>query len=125
MDSEIISILITIKDVIFYILQKYIFLSVFSGAFFVILYSLEWGSEKANAWLVSFCLSFFQSVLLVQPLKVSDSCINSCPLKLENSYKELVHLLVGVLLHQCYYDTSNTVCLIRLGCTKMGYDPQK
>ncbi|XP_013393280.1 uncharacterized protein LOC106161002 [Lingula anatina] len=46
------------------------FCSVSCSAFFVILYSLEWGKEKANEWLTTFVLSFFQSVVVVQPIKV-------------------------------------------------------
>ena len=46
-------------------------LSVTAGAFFTILYAFEWGKEKSEEWLVTFVLSFLQSVLLVQPIKVS------------------------------------------------------
>ncbi|XP_052262941.1 uncharacterized protein LOC127866462 [Dreissena polymorpha] len=46
------------------------FLSVITPAFFTILYSMEWGKTKANEWLVTFVLSFFQSVIVVQPIKV-------------------------------------------------------
>lgn len=31
---------------------------------------MQWGKEKANEWLVTFVLSFFQSVIVVQPIKV-------------------------------------------------------
>ena len=41
------------------------------SAFFTILYSLEWGKEKSNEWLTSMLLSFFNSVVLIQPIKVS------------------------------------------------------
>ncbi|KAL3878017.1 hypothetical protein ACJMK2_035653 [Sinanodonta woodiana] len=46
------------------------FLSITAPAFFTILYSMEWGAEKANQWLTTFLLSFFQSVIVVQPIKV-------------------------------------------------------
>lgn len=46
-------------------------LSVVASGFFTILYAMEWGRETANAWLTSFLLSFFQSVLIIQPIKVS------------------------------------------------------
>jgi len=39
-------------------------------AFFVILYSMQWGKERSNGWLTSIGLSFFQSLLVVDPLKV-------------------------------------------------------
>ena len=45
-------------------------LSTAGAAFFTILYSLQWGQEKSTAWLTTFLLSFFQSVVLIQPLKV-------------------------------------------------------
>ncbi len=40
------------------------------SAFFVVLYSLQWGAEKSNGWLSVFVLSFCQSLILVQPIKV-------------------------------------------------------
>jgi hypothetical protein len=40
------------------------------SAFFTILYSMEWGKQKAEEWLSTFVLSFFQSVIVVQPIKV-------------------------------------------------------
>lgn len=39
-------------------------------AFFVILYSMEWGRERSNDWLCSMFMSFFQSLFVVDPLKV-------------------------------------------------------
>ncbi|XP_078603793.1 polycystin-1-like protein 2 [Branchiostoma floridae x Branchiostoma japonicum] len=47
-----------------------VFLSSSVSAFFTILYSLEWGKEKADAWLMTFFLSFVQSTLVIEPLKV-------------------------------------------------------
>ena len=46
-------------------------LGVVSSAFFVILYSMQWGASKANAWLVSFLLSFVQNAFFADPIKVS------------------------------------------------------
>ena len=46
------------------------FFSIVSSGFFTILYSMQWGKEKANEWLTTFVLSFFQSVVIVQPIKV-------------------------------------------------------
>ena len=46
-------------------------LAVLPSAFFVILYSLEWGQEKANQWLTAFTLSLLESLLVFDPLKVS------------------------------------------------------
>lgn len=46
------------------------FFSIITPGFFTILYSMEWGKEKANEWLTTFLMSFFQSVIVVQPLKV-------------------------------------------------------
>ena len=45
-------------------------LAIFVPAFFVILYSLEWGRQKSLQWLAAYCLSFFQDVLIFDPLKV-------------------------------------------------------
>ncbi|XP_061419707.1 polycystin-1-like protein 2 isoform X1 [Lethenteron reissneri] len=44
-------------------------LAVLSSGFFTILYSMEWGPEKANRWLIRFFSSFLISVILVQPMK--------------------------------------------------------
>nr|XP_032812147.1 polycystic kidney disease protein 1-like 2 [Petromyzon marinus] len=44
-------------------------LAVLSSGFFTILYSMEWGPEKANRWLIRFLSSFIISVILVQPMK--------------------------------------------------------
>lgn len=46
------------------------FVSMIVPAFFVILYSMQWGKERSNAWLGSISLSFFQSLLIMDPLKV-------------------------------------------------------
>ena len=55
---------------VIYIAYTLIVLSVACGAFFTILYAFEWGKQKSTEWLVTFMLSFFQSVVLIQPLKV-------------------------------------------------------
>ena len=39
-------------------------------AFFVILYSLQWGKERSNAWLSTMMLSFVQSLFVIDPLKI-------------------------------------------------------
>lgn len=55
-----------------------VFMSVLSSAFFLLLYSMEWGIEKSEEWLSSFMLSFFESLLCVDPLKVlkNDRCLS-------------------------------------------------
>ncbi|XP_021346749.1 polycystic kidney disease protein 1-like 2 isoform X2 [Mizuhopecten yessoensis] len=53
-----------------YVAWALVVLSVLASAFFVILYSIEWGSEKSTRWLTAFFLSFIESVLFIQPLKV-------------------------------------------------------
>lgn len=39
-------------------------------AFFLILYSMQWGSTTSEEWLASFFLSFLESFFLLDPLKV-------------------------------------------------------
>ena len=46
------------------------FLSSATGAVFTVFYSLQWGPEIANEWLIAFVTSFFQSILIIQPVKV-------------------------------------------------------
>ena len=41
-----------------------------ASAAFVVFYSLMWGKEIANKWLASVLISFFQDVILIQPIKV-------------------------------------------------------
>ncbi|XP_077991610.1 polycystin-1-like protein 2 [Glandiceps talaboti] len=53
-----------------YIAWVLVFLSSVGSAFFTILYSLEWGHEKATEWLISLLVSFLQDVILMQPIKV-------------------------------------------------------
>ncbi|KAM3607032.1 uncharacterized protein V6R79_000867 [Siganus canaliculatus] len=43
--------------------------SVVSG-YFTMLYGLKFGRERSISWLVSMIVSFFQSILIIQPLKV-------------------------------------------------------
>ncbi len=45
-------------------------LAILVSAFFVILYSMEWGAEKSNAWLVSYILSFVENAFFADPMKV-------------------------------------------------------
>jgi polycystin 1L2 len=54
-----------------YIAWALTILAVTVGAFFTILYSFQFGGEKSKKWLIAFVMTFFESVLLVQPIKVS------------------------------------------------------
>ena len=45
-------------------------LSILVSGFFIILYSLDWGGDVTNAWLTAFFLSFFESIVIIQPAKV-------------------------------------------------------
>ena len=47
-------------------------LSIAASLFFVLLYSLDWGKPKSEEWLSALMLSFFQSVIIIQPFKVSE-----------------------------------------------------
>lgn len=40
------------------------------AAAFVVFYSLMWGTKVANQWLASVLISFFQDVVVIQPIKV-------------------------------------------------------
>ena len=53
-----------------YVAWVLVFLCIACGAFFTILYALQWGKKKSEAWLLTFVFSFFQLLLLVQPIKV-------------------------------------------------------
>ena len=45
--------------------------SIVVSAFFVILYSFEFGKQKSEAWLSALVFSFTESVIVIQPFKVS------------------------------------------------------
>lgn len=53
-----------------YIAYFLVFISIISSAFFTIMYSLMWGHEKSQGWMMSMLTSFLQSLLLVEPFKV-------------------------------------------------------
>lgn len=55
---------------VIYIAWTLVVLTMLASALFLFLYSVEWGKEKSEEWMTTFFLSFFQSVLVVQPLKV-------------------------------------------------------
>lgn len=52
-----------------------VFLSSGVSCFFTFLYSMEWGKEKSINWLSSMILSIFESVTVIQPIKVVISII--------------------------------------------------
>jgi len=45
--------------------------SIVVSAFFVIMYSFEFGKQKSEAWLSALVFSFTESVIVIQPFKVS------------------------------------------------------
>uniref|UniRef100_A0A1I8INE8 SRCR domain-containing protein n=1 Tax=Macrostomum lignano TaxID=282301 RepID=A0A1I8INE8_9PLAT len=45
-------------------------LSVLTAGVFIVFYAMDWGKEKSEGWLLAFFFSFFETVLLLQPLKV-------------------------------------------------------
>ncbi|CAF1671167.1 unnamed protein product, partial [Didymodactylos carnosus] len=53
-----------------YIAWTLVILSILTCSFFVILYSMEWGKTRSNEWLTTMMLSFGQSILVIDPLKV-------------------------------------------------------
>ena len=53
-----------------YLAYGVVILCVAAGAFFTILYALQWGKQKSEAWLLAFVLSFVESILLLEPLQV-------------------------------------------------------
>ena len=78
------------------------FFSITSAGFFTILYSLEWGKEKANEWLTTFLLSFFQSVIVVQPVKVGFSRVYPpCS-------RNRVHIILMISTHVMIFTSSGS-----------------
>ena len=50
-----------------------VFACVFVSGFFIVFYSLEWGTQKSTEWLLSIVLSFTETIFIVQPIKVSET----------------------------------------------------
>ena len=68
-------------------------LSSFGSALFTFFYSMMWGPEKSNAWLGSMFTGFFQSVLIIQPIKavltaVLFALILRSPIKHEENFDD-------------------------------------
>ena len=42
----------------------------FVAAFFLMLYSMEWGKHKSEMWLTQFFLSLFEASVIFDPVKV-------------------------------------------------------
>lgn len=51
----------------------------FVSGYFTMLYGLKFGKERSISWLISMNVSFFQSIFVIQPLKVrrSTCCFSS------------------------------------------------
>lgn len=71
------------------------FMSVGVSAFFTLLYSLEWGKEKSEQWLLSFFVSFVQDAAVSQPVKVAlFSAMIALFIKISTEQKEKHKLLL-------------------------------
>lgn len=56
---------------LYYLAWVLCFVSVLISAFFTLSYSLQWGSERSQQWLLSFFVSFIQDASISQPVKVA------------------------------------------------------
>ncbi|KAL5018310.1 hypothetical protein ScPMuIL_004032 [Solemya velum] len=59
-----------LPHLLIYIAWFVIFAAIVTSGFFVILYSMEWGKTKSEEWLSTFLFSLFESIFIVDPLKV-------------------------------------------------------
>ncbi|XP_078619575.1 uncharacterized protein LOC144886724 [Branchiostoma floridae x Branchiostoma japonicum] len=53
-----------------YVAWMAVFLVSTCSAFFVILYSMDWGKERSDAWMKAFILSFMGSISVVETLQI-------------------------------------------------------
>ena len=53
-----------------YIAYALCYLSSAASIFFTLLYSIQWGKETSTEWVIAMVTAFFQSALLLQPIKV-------------------------------------------------------
>ena len=58
-----------------YIAYALCYLASAASIFFTLLYSIMWGKETSTEWVIAMVTSFFQSVLLLQPIKVMFAAI--------------------------------------------------
>lgn len=72
---------------IYYLAWIILTMSVLSSCFFLILYSMEWGSTKSEEWLSSFVFSLVESLVVFDPMKVLIIVISFSTL-LTNWYQE-------------------------------------
>ena len=49
-----------------------LFCAVSLSGFFVVFYSLQWGPKKSRDWFISMMTAFLESILILEPLKVTD-----------------------------------------------------
>ncbi|XP_013397161.1 polycystic kidney disease protein 1-like 2 [Lingula anatina] len=62
-----------------------LFIMTFTGGFFTLLYSLDWGREKSLEWLATMLFAFLESVFVVQPIKLLLlAFVFSCILRIPN-----------------------------------------
>ena len=75
-----------------YVAYFFMGLCIVVSTFFLLLYSMSWGIEKSNAWMVSFVLSFFSSSIVVEPIKIiAIVVLLSCLFKKPKRNKEETH----------------------------------
>ena len=46
-----------------------------ASAFFIVLYSMSWGKQKSEEWLMSFIMSIIESFTFIDPLTVGINCV--------------------------------------------------
>uniref|UniRef100_UPI00358F3749 polycystin-1-like protein 2 n=1 Tax=Myxine glutinosa TaxID=7769 RepID=UPI00358F3749 len=79
-----------------YIAWAIIAVVILLSGFFIILYSMEWGAQKANRWLLRFFISFFLSLLLIQPVKVVIfSLLRTLKGKAERNHKDYMETYIA------------------------------
>lgn len=80
-----------------------------ASIFFTLLYSIQWGKETSTDWVIAMVTSFFQSVLLLQPVKVvlvaimMALCVKKASDADDNSYDNLV-IKTSNTEHQSFKD---------------------
>ncbi|PVD38502.1 hypothetical protein C0Q70_01117 [Pomacea canaliculata] len=60
-------------------------------AFFLVMYSMQWGKTTSGEWLTSFFASFFESIFVVDPIKVVIAIALLLAFCAQNPYKDTAH----------------------------------
>ena len=84
------------------------------SGFFTMMYGLHYGKERSVSWLISMVVSFFESLFITQPLKVSHIRLG------HNDTFHYIYLLIHMtgLFHVRFFKTGARICCLLCSCAQ-------